>query len=170
MPHSPSPPAWQALLAPRDEPAATRLGQLWRDDPQRGSSLSFSCAGLAVDFSKQRIAAQTIPRLAALARERGLAAAVEGLFTGRRVNSTENRPALHTALRGGEHVVVDGTDLRPQLQRAHERMRVFAEAVRDGLWKGVRGARFTHVLAIGIGGSAPAPRLGIGALRGQAHR
>jgi len=65
---------------------------------------------------------------------------VEGLSR-RRVNSTENRPALHTALRGGEHVVVDGTDLRPQLQRAHERMRVFAEAVRDGLWKGVGGGR-----------------------------
>ena len=169
MPHFTTSPAWQALLAHRDELAATRLGQLWRDDPQRGSSLTFSCAGLAVDFSKQRITPQTIPLLAALARECGLAAAVEGLFTGQRVNSTENRPALHTALRGGEHVMVDGTDLRPQLQRAHERMRVFAEAVRDGLWKGVGGGRFTHVLAIGIGGSALGPRLVIEALRGEAN-
>jgi len=130
MPHFTTSPAWQALLAHRDELAAIRLGQLWRDDRQRGSALTFSCAGLAVDFSKQRITAQTLSLLTALARERGLAAAVEGLFTGQRVNSTENRPALHTALRGGEHVVVDGTDLRPQLQRAHERMRVFAEAER----------------------------------------
>jgi glucose-6-phosphate isomerase len=169
MPKFTSSPAWQALLAHRDELAGTRLSQLWSDDGQRGAALTFSCAGLAVDFSKQRITAQTIPLLTALARDRDLPAAVEGLFAGRRVNTTENRPALHTALRGGEHVMVDGADLRPQIQRAHERMRVFAEAVRDGLWKGVGGGRFTHVLALGIGGSALGPRLVIEALRGEAN-
>jgi glucose-6-phosphate isomerase len=65
--------------------------------------------------------------------------------------------------------MVDGIDLRPQIQSAHERMRVFAEAVRDGLWKGVAGGRFTHVLALGIGGSALGPRLVIEALRGEAN-
>jgi glucose-6-phosphate isomerase len=169
MPNFTSAPAWQALLAHRDELAGTRLSQLWSSDGQRGAALTFSCAGIAVDISKQRITAQTLPLLAALARDRGLSAAVEGLFTGQRVNSTENRPALHTALRGDEHVMVDGADLRPQIQRAHERMRVFAEAVREGLWKGVGGGRFTHVLALGIGGSALGPRLVIEALRGEAN-
>ena len=164
-----SSPAWQALLAHRDEIAGTRLAQLWKDVPDRGAALTFSCAGLAVDFSKQRITAQTIGLLVALGRERGLAAAVEALFGGERVNVTEDRPALHVALRGGEHVSVDGVDLRSEIQRGHERMRVFAEAVRDGLWKGVGGGRFTHVLALGIGGSALGPRLAIEALRGEAN-
>ena len=169
MPQFTSSPAWQALLAHRDALAATRLSQLWKDEPGRGPALTFSCAGLAVDFSKQRINAETLALLAALARERGLGPAVEGLFTGQRVNFTENRPALHVALRGDEHVTVDGADLRAEIQRGHERMRVFAEAVREGHWKGATGERFTHVLALGIGGSALGPRLAIEALRGEAN-
>ena len=104
----------------------------------------------------------------ALARERGLAAAIEGLFSGARVNTTENRPALHTALRGDEHVIVDGVDLRPEIQRNHERMRVFTEAVRSGQWKGASGERVTHVLALGIGGSSLGPKLAIEALAADA--
>jgi glucose-6-phosphate isomerase len=168
MPTFPSSPAWQALVAHRDALAGTRLSQMWSADAARGATLTFSCAGIAVDFSKQRIDAQAIALLAALARDRGLAAAIERLFTGERVNATENRPALHTALRGDEHVAVDGVDVRPEIQRNHERMRVFAEAVRAGQWKGATGERFTHVLALGIGGSSLGPRLAIEALRAEA--
>jgi glucose-6-phosphate isomerase len=168
MPTFPSSPAWQALLEHRDALAGTRLSQMWSAEPARGASLTFSCAGIAVDLSKQRIDAQAVALLAALARECGLAAAIEKLFTGERVNTTENRPALHTALRGDEHVIVDGVDLRPEIQRNHERMRVFAEAVRGGQWKGAAGARFTHVLVLGIGGSSLGPRLAIEALRAEA--
>src|SRR5471032_1483432 len=152
MPTFPSSPAWQALLEHRDALAGTRLSRMWSADPDRGAPLTFSCAGIAVDFSKQRIDARTLALLTGLARECDLAAAIEKLFTGERVNTTENRPALHTALRGDEHVMVDGVDLRPGIQRDRERMRVFSEAVRAGQWKGATGARFTHVLAIGIGG------------------
>jgi len=80
------------------------------------------------------------------------------------VNATEDRPALHTALRGEEHVMVEGADVLPEIQRNRERMRVFSNAVRDGLWKGATGKPFTHILALGIGGSALGPRVVIEAL------
>ena len=164
MPSFTSSPAWRALLEHRDALAAARIDDFWRADRERGAELTFGCAGVAVDLSKQRITRETVQLLVALARERGLPQAIEKLFTGERINTSENRPALHTALRGDEHVAVDGVDVLPEVQRHRERMRVFAQAVREGQWKGVSGKRFTHVLAIGIGGSALGPRLAIEAL------
>ena len=168
MPPLSSSSAWQALLAHRDSLAGRHLRDLWTEDPGRGERFTFPCAGLAADFSKQRITAETIERLVALARERDLPGAIERLFTGGRVNTSENRPALHTALRGEEHVVVDGQDILPGVQRGRERMRVFANAVRDGLWKGANGRAVKHVLALGIGGSSLGPRVVIEALRAYA--
>src|SRR5690242_2838708 len=161
-------PAWQALLAHREAMAQKRISELWEDDPERGPALTFRCAGIEADFSKQKVTAETVGLLVALARERGLPAAIERLFTGERVNVTERRPALHTALRGDEHVKVDSQDLLPEIQRNRERMRVLAQAVREGHWKGHTGGRIRHVLALGIGGSALGPRLAIEALRGEA--
>jgi glucose-6-phosphate isomerase len=163
-----SSPGWQALLAHRDGLAGKRISELWEEDPARGPALTFRCAGIAADFSKQRVTPATLALLVALARERGLPAAIERLFTGERVNVSENRAALHTALRGDEHVTLDGVDLLPEVQRNRERIRVFAQAVREGQWKGHTGEKFRHVLAIGIGGSALGPRLVIEALRGEA--
>ncbi len=168
MPNFTTVPAWQALLAHRDALASTRLASLWEADPGRGAALTFPCAGIAVDLSKQRIDAKALTLLTALARECGLAAAIEALFSGAHVNNTEDRPALHTALRGDEHVLADGEDIRPAIQRNHERMRIVAEAVREGRWKGATGARITHVLAIGIGGSSLGPKLAIEALAAEA--
>ena len=113
MPSLSSSPAWQALVAHRDALAQRRIGELWEDDPARGDSFTFHCAGIAADFSKQRATAETIGLLVALARSRGLPEAIERLFAGERVNVTENRPALHTALRGDEHASVDGRDVLP---------------------------------------------------------
>jgi glucose-6-phosphate isomerase len=160
--------AWKALLAHRDALASTRVSALWQADPQRGPALALPLAGIAADFSKQRLDGRHHRALAALARERGVPAAIENLFTGARVNATEGRPALHTAQRGDEHVVVDGTDLLPEIQRNRERVRVFSEAVRKGHWKTYSGGGFKHVLAIGIGGSALGPRLVLEALRADA--
>jgi glucose-6-phosphate isomerase len=168
MPPFSSSPAWQTLLAHRDALASRRISEFWEEDPARGAALTFACAGLVADFSKQRLRPETIALLAALARERGLPAAIERLFAGERVNSTENRPALHTALRGDEHVSLDGRDLLPGIQRDRERIRVFSEAVREGQWKGHTGLPFRHVLALGIGGSALGPRLALEALRADA--
>jgi glucose-6-phosphate isomerase len=168
MPPFTTTPAWQALLAHREAFSRRRISELWEEDAGRGAALTFSCAGIAVDFSKQRITPETIALLVALARECGLPAAIERLFAGERVNTTENRPALHTALRGDEHVAVDGQDILPGNQRNRERMRVFSQAVRDGQWKGITGKAFRHVLALGIGGSALGPQLAIEALRAEA--
>jgi glucose-6-phosphate isomerase len=167
MPPFSSSPAWQALLAHREALAGRRVSELWEDDPGRGPALTFRCAGIEADFSKQRITDETLHLLVALARERGVPAAIERLFTGERVNVTEDRPALHTALRGDEHVVVDGQDLLPEIQRNRERIRTFSQAVREGHWKGHTGERIRHVLALGIGGSALGPRLALEALRGE---
>jgi glucose-6-phosphate isomerase len=168
MPPFSSAPAWQALLKHRDASANRRISEFWEDDPARGEALTFSCAGLAVDFSKQRVTPETVALLTALARERGLPAAIEKLFAGERLNTTENRPALHTALRGDEHVTLDGRDLLPEIQRNRERIRVFSQAVREGQWKGITGRPFRHVLALGIGGSALGPQLALEALRADA--
>jgi glucose-6-phosphate isomerase len=161
-------PAWQKLLAHRDAIASQRIDAMWRQDPTRGEAMTFHCAGIAVDFSKQRVTRETLPMLVALARERGVPEAIDALFAGERVNTTEGRPALHAALRGDEHIVVDGVDLLPEIERNRDRMRVFSQAVRFGQWKGATGQRITHVLAIGIGGSALGPKLAIEALRAQA--
>ena len=159
-----SSPAWRALLEHR-ESLGRRADALWREDPERGDALTLGCGGIAVDLSKQRITPATVDLLVALARERNVPASIERLFAGERVNATESRPALHTALRGDEHVAVDGVDVLPEVQRHRNRLRVFAQAVRDGQWKGATGARFTHVLALGIGGSSLGPKLAIEALR-----
>jgi len=161
-------PSWHALLAYRDARAATTLESLWKEDPARGDALTFQCAGIAVDFSKQRIDPHAVRLLAELARERDVPACIATLFAGEKVNITEGRPALHMALRGDERVSVDGQDIYPEVQRNRERMRVFAEAVREGQWRGATGEKFTHVLALGIGGSSLGPKLVIEALRGEA--
>ena len=164
----PSSAAWQALLAHRDALAATRVSELWEADPERGPALTCTCAGLAVDFGKQRITRETLDLLAALARERGVPAMIERLFSGDRVNNTEDRPALHMALRGDEHVEVDGHDLLPEIAGNRENIRVLSQAVRSGQWKGHTGKAIRHVLAIGIGGSALGPQLAIEALAAEA--
>ncbi len=160
--------AWQALIAHREAIARRRISELWEEDPGRGSTLTFNCAGIAADFSKQHVTAETVALLAALARERGLPAMIERLFAGERVNTSEDRPALHAALRGEERVLLDGEDVLSEVQRNRERMRVFSQAVREGQWKGATGLAFTHVLALGIGGSALGPRVALEALRAGA--
>ena len=160
--------AWPALAAHRDQLAQTRIDSLFDADPDRGAALTHPFAGLVVDFSKQRVTARTMALLVALAEERGVMAAVERLFAGAPVNPTEGRPALHTAVRGDEHVWVDGVDILPEVQRGRERMRVFASAVREGLWKGATGLPIRSVLALGIGGSSLGPRLVLQALAGIA--
>ncbi|HZZ91917.1 MAG TPA: glucose-6-phosphate isomerase [Usitatibacter sp.] len=161
--------AWRALAAHRDAVARQRIDALWREDARRGEALTFSCGGIAVDFSKQKVTRETLRLLLDLARECRVPHAVERLFAGDRVNSTEKRPALHMALRGDEHVNVDGTDVMPEIERNRDRMRVFTNAVRAGQWKGATGLKITHVVAIGIGGSALGPQLAIEALRDRAN-
>ena len=156
--------AWQALLAHREALSTTRIDGLFASDPRRGPAFTFRCGGLALDLSKQQLTAETLRLLLALAAEREVAGARERLFSGAVVNVTENRPALHTALRGEEHVHVGASDVLPEIERCRERMRTLATAVREGAWRGAMGEALTHVLAIGIGGSYLGPKLVVEAL------
>ena len=161
-------PAWRALRQHREALAAQRISSLWQADPRRGEKLTFHCAGIAVDLSKQRITDETLKLLVQLARDRDVPAAIERLFTGERINTSENRAVLHTALRGDERITLDGADLRAEIARVRERMRVFVQGVREGQWKGCSGKAIRHVLALGIGGSALGPKLVLEALRASA--
>lgn len=160
--------AWQALIAHRDSIRERRISEFWEDDAGRGAAFTFSAGGITVDLSKQRLTPETLQLLVRLARGRELPAMIGKLFSGERINSSENRAVLHTALRGDEHVTLEGRDLLSEVQRNRERIRVFSEAVRQGMWRGVTGKPFRHVLALGIGGSALGPQVVLEALGADA--
>ena len=164
MPTLTTSPAWLALNHHRQAMADGNLSQLFAADPQRFDKLSLRLDGLLLDYSKNRINDDTLPLLAGLARERGLAARMRELFGGGRINVTENRAVLHTALRGEEPLPVDGVDVMPEVRATLGRMQTFSDGVRDGSISAHGGARYTDVVHIGIGGSHLGPMLAIHAL------
>jgi len=119
-----STPAWQALAAHRAELGETRLAELFATDPGRFERFSLFAAGLFLDYSKNRIDERTLAGLMALARARGLEAAREAMFAGRKINTTENRAVLHVALRhrGESPIEVDGEDVMPRVREVLSRM------------------------------------------------
>ncbi|HEV2007813.1 MAG TPA: glucose-6-phosphate isomerase, partial [Burkholderiales bacterium] len=155
--------AWLALRAHRQSMAGASLAQLFVDE-QRFEHLSLRLGELLLDYSKNLVDSDTIKLLAALARERGVGDEMLRLFSGEKVNTSENRPALHTALRGGQPVMVDGADVMPQIQATLERMREFSDGVRAGSVSGHGGKPFTDIVNIGIGGSHLGPALATRAL------
>lgn len=165
-------PAWQALVAHHRHMGTMHLRQLFAADPQRGERLNVQAAGLYLDYSKNRIDADTIALLATLARDCGLAPRTTAMFRGDRINTTEGRAALHTALRApaGQPVWLDGVDVVAEVQAGLERMTHFSEQIRDGRWLGHTGLRIRHVINIGIGGSDLGPVMAYEALRHYSHR
>jgi glucose-6-phosphate isomerase len=164
----PETPAWKALLAHRDELGGATAREHWKADADRGVKFTVASAGLVVDFSKQNATSDTLAALCAFARERELPQMTARLFAGEHVNPTEDRAAMHMALRGDEHATVDGVDVLADVQRGRERLRSFSQGVRDGLWKGAGGQRLTHVVGLGIGGSSLGPKLAAQALHAMA--
>jgi glucose-6-phosphate isomerase len=152
-------PAWRALHNHRQTMAQASIAQLFDADPQRFSRFSLRLDGLLLDYSKNLVNAETMRLLAALARERGLGEHMQALFNGGKINLTENRAVLHTALRGEEPVLVDGVDVIPQIAAVLDRMQVFSDGVRTGTINGHGGRRYTDVVHIGIGGSHLGPQL-----------
>ena len=146
-----SSPTWQRL---REQPIP-HSGDLLRDDPERAERLAFTLDDLRVDLARHPVTDDTLALLLELAAERGLAEAVEQLFTGGTVNRSEGRPALHTALRSApdESVAVAGADVVPAVHRELERMAAFVEALHAGEVLGYDGRPIRHVVNIGIGGS-----------------
>ena len=160
-------PAWQALTDHWHEIRGLHLRDLFREDPQRAARFSIRHEDLLLDYSKNRITAETLALLLDFAREADVAGWRERMFRGERINFTEHRPVLHVALRNRSNfpIRVDGEDVMPKVDGVLARMRRFTEAVRSGEWKGWTGRRITDVVNIGIGGSDLGPRMVCEALR-----
>jgi glucose-6-phosphate isomerase len=158
---------WKALTAHCTATEGLHLRRLFATDPDRGRRLALESVGIYFDYSKQRITDETLRLLLALARERGLEDRRRAMFSGETVNATERRAALHVALRmpRGERVLVDGSDVVPDVHEVLDRMGGFARQVRDGKWVGHTGKPIRNVVNIGIGGSSLGPVMAYQALK-----
>ncbi|MBX9715240.1 MAG: glucose-6-phosphate isomerase [Burkholderiaceae bacterium] len=147
------------------------LRQLFALDPARFSSMTVDAAGLLLDYSKNRVDATAMALLMDLARERGVEAQREAMFTGEKINLTEHRAVLHTALRAprGTALVVDGQDIDADVQDVLQRMKAFTDRVRNGSWLGYTGKPICDIVNIGIGGSDLGPKMACLALRSYAN-
>jgi glucose-6-phosphate isomerase len=165
-------PAWKALRRHYDEIRNLHLRTLFADDPGRGERYGAEAAGLYLDYSKHRVTDETLRLLLALAEESGLRARIEAMFRGEKINPTERRAVLHTALRAprDRSIVVDGEDVVPKVHAVLDRMAAFARRVREGAWRGHTGRRIRSVVNIGIGGSDLGPVMAYEALRHYADR
>jgi glucose-6-phosphate isomerase len=165
-------PAFRALERHRGEVRALHLRDLFADDPDRGRRLTADAEGLYLDFSKNRVTDETLRLLIELAEQSNLRPRIEAMFSGDRINVTEDRAVLHVALRAtaGSSIVVDGHDVVPEVHRVLDRMAAFAERVRSGDWTGHTGRPIRNVVNIGIGGSDLGPVMAYEALRHAATR
>jgi glucose-6-phosphate isomerase len=152
--------------------AATNLRELFAREPERGSRYGIEAAGLFLDYSKNLVDDDTLTLLVRLARESGLEARRDALFSGQHVNVSEDRAALHVALRMPRQasLVVDGTDVVAQVHEVLDRMAAFADKVRSGEWTGHTGRPIRNVVNIGIGGSDLGPVMAYEALRWYSRR
>jgi len=165
-------PAWLALAAHHQEVRNLHLRELFVQDPARGDRMACEGAGLWLDYSKHRLTDETLRLLLALAREADLEGRIQAMFRGDRINATEHRAVLHTALRApwGHRIEVDGHDVVPEVHQVLERMAVFSDQVRSGAWKGFTGRPIKAVVNLGIGGSDLGPVMAYEALKAYATR
>ncbi|MDB5812313.1 MAG: glucose-6-phosphate isomerase [Betaproteobacteria bacterium] len=155
---------WLALKSHREQFAGARMTDLFAADANRFDKFSLQAGSLLLDYSKNLASAETMQLLMALARERQLGNEIQRLLTGDKINTSEDRAALHTALRGSAPVMVDGNDVMPEVKATLAQMREFCNGVRDGSIGGPGGRRFTDVINVGIGGSHLGPALATTAL------
>jgi glucose-6-phosphate isomerase len=160
-------PAWTALSKHYSQVADLHMRDLFAADPERFERFSLRLENILFDFSKNRITAETLALLLDLARQAGVAEMIEAMFTGRKINITEDRIVLHVALRNrsNEPIYVNGEDVMPEVNRVLAKMRRFSDAVRSGKWKGYTGKAITDVINIGIGGSDLGPKMVCEALK-----
>ncbi len=165
-------PVWQALLQHHALIGGMHLRQLFAADPQRGTRLTLSAAGLYLDYSKNRVDNQTLELLIALAHDAGLQERRAAMFSGELINTTEQRAVLHTALRAppSEQLVVEGVDVIAQVHAVLARMASFSEQIRSGSWRGHTGRPMRNVINIGIGGSDLGPVMAYEALKHYSQR
>lgn len=165
-------PAWQALAAHHRQAGNLHLRQIFADDPRRGERLVAEAVGLYFDYSKNRVTDETIGLLLQLADECGLAGHINAMFSGRKINTSEQRAVLHVALRApaSERIEVDGVNVVPEVHAVLDRMAAFTDSVRDGTWLGYTGRPIRNVINVGIGGSDLGPVMAHEALRHYSRR
>jgi len=152
-----SSPAWQALTTHYKNTAPLHMRELFAHDAQRFGKFSLQFEDILLDYSKNRITEETVRLLLDLAHQADVPGWTEKMFSGEKINFTEGRAVLHTALRGKDPVYVGGEDVMPGVHRALAHMREFSEAVRSGSWRGHTGKVISDVVNIGIGGSDLGP-------------
>jgi glucose-6-phosphate isomerase len=164
--------AWKALETHYRQVKDRHLRDLFAEDSTRGEQLTVEGAGVFLDYSKNRVTDETIDLLVALAEESGLRERTEAMFSGEKINTTEDRAVLHTALRApkGVRIEVDGKDVVPEVHAVLDRMSDFSDAVRGGEWRGHTGKPIRNVINIGIGGSDLGPVMAYEALRHYSRR
>ncbi len=159
-------PEWTALQERASIVAGRHLREMFASDPGRGTSMVATAGDLYLDYSKNRVDAETLRLLLALARRAGLATRIEAMFSGEAINVTEDRAVLHVALRAprDSSMSTGGIDVVPGVHRVLDRMAMLADAVRSGSWLGCTGRRIRNVVNIGIGGSDLGPAMAYDAL------
>ena len=164
-------PAWQALVEHQREIAQLHMRNLFAADPARFERFSLRFGDIFFDYSKNRVTERTMALLLDLARQSDLGQRIEAMFNGDKINTTEGRAVLHTALRNRSNtaVYVDGQDVMPEVNRVLGKMREFSSAVRSGEWKGYTVKAITDIVNIGIGGSDLGPKMVCEALKPYAR-
>ena len=164
--------AWKALEAHYKAIHHLHLRQLFADDLKRGERFTAEAVGIYLDYSKNRITDETIRLLVQLAEESNLRKHIDAMFSGEKINITERRAVLHTALRSveKEKIFVDGVDVVPEVHKVINKMAAFAQKVRSGQWQGYTGKRIRNIVNVGIGGSDLGPVMAYEALRYYSQR
>lgn len=165
-------PAWKALNSHYKKIRKSHLRKLFADDPGRGERMTAEAVGIYLDYSKNRMVDETLTLLLRLAEECGLRERIDAMFSGERINITENRAVLHVALRApkGASIVVDGQNVVPEVHAVLDKMTDFSNQVRSGAWKGHTGKRIRNIINIGIGGSDLGPVMAYEALKSYSDR
>ena len=163
--------SWIQLKKHHDEFSNSHMRDLFNDDPDRFNKFNLQFDDLLYDFSKNIVSQDTLNLLYDVAQEAHLSDWVNTLFSGEKINFTENRAALHIALRNRSNkpILVDGKDVMPEVNAVLEKMHLFSEAIRDGETKGFTGKKFKTIVNIGIGGSDLGPAMVCNALKSYGH-
>ena len=165
-------PAWKLLEKHHQKLRSIHLRDLFAEDRERGEKLAIETTGIYLDYSKNRITAETLRLLLQLARECELQSRIAAMFRGDKINVSENRAVLHVALRAprGATIMHDGRNVVPDVHAVLDRMADFANRLRSGAWKGHTGKRIRNVINIGIGGSDLGPVMAYEALKHYSER
>ena len=148
-------PSWKALIAHQKEMKSIQMKDLFQKDPERFQKMSIQFKDILFDYSKNIATEETVEKLLQLASDCKVEEARKSMFAGEKINQTEDRAVMHTALRNFSHesMTIEGEDIMPEIRETRQKMKVFCEKVHSGEWKGFSGKKIKNIVNIGIGGS-----------------